>query len=173
MEAVHSSRSRDRARMKTVVTLQEHVTESARFLDPASRPWSEQRRPLNLICISSNPAVLTVGANDDLHETVFSPQAEAYGRPSGILFGISTSGASKNVLAAFDQAPSMGMHRIALTGEGRGRLADLSDFVLAIPSRSTPLNQQVHVCLHPYFRGEIERRLAATGEEPRSALVSV
>ena len=121
------------------------------------------RRPLNAICLTSNSAVLTAWANDQSYDTVFSRQTEAYGQPGGVLLGISTSGTSKNVLAAFQQARSMGMHTIALTGEGGGTLAPLSDFLFAVPSRSTPLIQQVHICLYHYFCGEIERQLAAGG----------
>jgi D-sedoheptulose 7-phosphate isomerase len=118
------------------------------------------RRPLNVICLSSNPAVLTALANDQSYDAVFSRQTEAYGQRGGVIFGISTSGNSQNVVAAFEQARSMGMHTIALTGEGGGRLAPLSDYLFATPSRSTPLIQQVHLCLYHYFCGEIERRLS-------------
>ena len=131
-----------------------------------------ERRPLNAICLTSNSALLTAWANDYSYDTVFSRQTEAYGQPGGVLLGISTSGTSKNVLAACEQARSMGMRTIALTGEGGGALAPLSDFLFAVPSRSTPLIQQVHLCLYHYFCGEIERQLAGSAREPRSALLS-
>lgn len=125
-----------------------------------------ERRPLNAICLTSNPAVLTACANDYSYETVFSRQTEAYGQAGGVLLGISTSGTSKNVVAAFEQARSMGMHTIALTGEGGGSLAALSDFLFAVPSRSTPLIQQVHLCLYHYLCQEIERNLASSAAAP-------
>jgi D-sedoheptulose 7-phosphate isomerase len=53
----------------------------------------------------------------------------------------------------------MQMQTIALTGEGGGRLAPLSDFLLAAPSRSTPLVQQVHLCLYHYLCQQIELRM--------------
>jgi D-sedoheptulose 7-phosphate isomerase len=121
-----------------------------------------ERRPLNAICLTSNSALVTAWANDYSYDTVFSRQTEAYGRPGGVLLGISTSGTSKNVVTAFQQARAMGMHTVALTGEGGGALAPLSDFLFAVPSRSTPLVQQVHLCLYHYFCGEIERQLAAS-----------
>jgi D-sedoheptulose 7-phosphate isomerase len=130
-----------------------------------------ERRPLNAICLTSNSALVTAWANDYSYDTVFSRQTEAYGREGGVLLGISTSGTSKNVVAAFQQARPMGMHTIALTGEGGGALAPLSDFLFAVPSGSTPLIQQVHLCLYHYFCGEIERQLAGTVREPRSALL--
>jgi D-sedoheptulose 7-phosphate isomerase len=118
------------------------------------------RKPLNVICLSSNPALLTAWANDHTYETVFSRQVEAYGRPGAVLIGISTSGNSQNVVAAFEQARVLSMKTIALTGEGGGRLASLSDYLFAVPSRSTPLIQQTHVCLYHYLCRVIEERLA-------------
>jgi D-sedoheptulose 7-phosphate isomerase len=131
-----------------------------------------ERRPLNVICLSSNPALLTAWANDYSYNTVFSRQTEAYGQPGGVLLGISTSGTSKNVVAAFEQARSMGMHTIALTGEGGGSLAALSDFLFAVPSRSTPMIQQVHLCLYHFMCGEIERQLASPIRETQPTLLS-
>ena len=129
-----------------------------------------ERRPWNVICLCSNPALLTAWANDHTYETVFSRQVEAYGQPGAALIGISTSGNSQNVVAAFEQARVLNMRTIALTGEGGGRLAAVSDYLFAVPSRSTPLIQQAHVCLYHYLCGVIEQRLATA--QPSSASLS-
>ena len=63
--------------------------------------------------------------------------------------------------AGFSVKPSMHMRTIALTGEGGGSLAPLTDFLLAVPSRRTPLIQQVHLCLYHYLCEQVERRLMA------------
>jgi D-sedoheptulose 7-phosphate isomerase len=118
-----------------------------------------ERRALKAICLSDNPAVLTAWSNDYCFETVFARQVEAYGEKGAVILGISTSGGSKNVIAAFQQARAMEMKTIALTGEGGGLLAPLTDFLLAAPSRSTPLIQQVHICLYHYLCGKIEELL--------------
>lgn len=118
-----------------------------------------ERRALKAICLSSNTAVITAWSNDYSYESVFARQVEAYGEPGGVILGISTSGNAKNVIAAFGQAHAIGMTTIALTGEGGGNLAPLADHLLAAPSRSTPLIQQVHLCLYHYFCCEIERRM--------------
>jgi D-sedoheptulose 7-phosphate isomerase len=120
-----------------------------------------ERRALNVICLSSNPSVLTSCANDHGFETIFSRQVEAYGKAGAILIGISTSGNSANVLAAFARARSMGMKTVAFTGEGGGKLSALSDYLFAVPSRSTPLIQQVHLCLYHYLCGAIEQAVCA------------
>ena len=128
------------------------------------------RQALNVICLAANPAVLTAWANDCSFDTVFSRQVEAYGQFGAVLIGISTSGNSPNVLAAFERARSMGMKTIALTGEGGGRLAAVSDYLFAVPSRSTPLIQQAHICLYHYFCQAIERELAGRNlAEPAGA----
>jgi D-sedoheptulose 7-phosphate isomerase len=120
-----------------------------------------ERHALNVICLASNPSVLTAWANDYSFDTVFSRQVEAYGSPGSVLLGISTSGNSRNVIAAFEQARARAMKTVALTGEGGGRLGLLSDYLFAVPCRSTPLIQQAHLCLYHYLCQTIERELLA------------
>jgi D-sedoheptulose 7-phosphate isomerase len=131
-----------------------------------------ERRALNAICLASNPSVLTAWANDYSFETVFSRQVEAYGSPGAILLGISTSGNSKNVIAAFEQARALDMKTIALTGEGGGRLGAISDYLFAVPSRSTPLIQQAHLCLYHYLCQSIEAELAGIGEKEAASQIA-
>lgn len=120
----------------------------------------KERKALNCVCLSSNPAVLTAWSNDYAFETVFSRQVEAYGAAGGVILGISTSGNSRNVIEAFRVAKDMGMTTIGLTGEGGGKMAELTDILVDAPSRSTPLIQQVHICLYHYICEQVEARLA-------------
>ncbi len=115
-----------------------------------------RRRALRAICLSDDAAILTAWSNDCGYDTAFARQVEAYGEEGAVLMGISTSGNSKNVVAALRQARAMGMRTIALTGEGGGELATLADFLLAVPSASTPLIQQVHICLYHFFCRRVE-----------------
>ena len=119
-----------------------------------------ERRALKAICLADNPAVLTAWSNDYSYETVFARQVEAYGEPGAVLLGISTSGNSANVVAAFEKAREMGVTTVAMTGEGGGRMASVSDHLLAVPSRITPLIQQLHICLYHYLCMAIEQRMA-------------
>jgi D-sedoheptulose 7-phosphate isomerase len=132
-----------------------HITGElvARFL--------QDRRAFRVICLSESPVVLTAWSNDRSFETVFARQVEAYGGEGAVLLGLSTSGTSRNVVAAFEQARAMHMRTIALTGEGGGSLAPLADYLFAVPSRNTPLIQQAHLCLYHYLCEHVERRLAA------------
>lgn len=120
----------------------------------------KERRALKAVCLSSNPAVLTAWSNDYSYETVFSRQTEAYGEPGGVILGISTSGNSANVIKAFEVAHDLGMTTIGLTGEGGGKMAPHCDILLDVPSRSTPLIQQVHICLYHYLCERVEAALA-------------
>lgn len=121
----------------------------------------KERKALNCVCLSSNPSVLTAWSNDYSFETVFSRQVEAYGTEGGVILGISTSGNSCNVIEAFKVAKDMGMTTIGLTGEGGGKMAEFTDILVDVPSRSTPMIQQVHICLYHFICEQVEARLAA------------
>lgn len=121
-----------------------------------------ERPALKAICLASNQAVLTAWSNDYDFYTVFRRQVEAYGEPGGVLVAISTSGNSRNVIAALEAAQAAGMVTIGLTGAGGGKMAALCDHLLAVPSRFTPAIQQVHLCLYHYFCAGIETALAGT-----------
>lgn len=127
----------------------------------------KERRAINCICLSSNPAVMTAWSNDYSFETVFSRQVEAYGKPGGVLLGISTSGNSENVVKAFKAARAMSMKTIALTGEGGGKLIEYADVLLDVPSSRTPIIQQLHICLYHYLCERIEYAIAAPRVIPR------
>jgi D-sedoheptulose 7-phosphate isomerase len=116
----------------------------------------KERKALNCICLSSNPSVLTAWSNDYSFDTVFSRQVEAYGHVGGVMLGISTSGNSANIVKAFETAHALGMQTIALTGEGGGAMAAHSDVLIDVPSRSTPLIQQVHIVLYHYICEHVE-----------------
>ncbi len=118
-----------------------------------------ERKAYKVICLTSNHAFITAWSNDYDYESVFARQVEGFGEPGAVLLGLSTSGNSANVLKAFEQARAMGMTTVALTGQGGGKLAPLSDILLDAPSRSTPLIQQAHICLYHYLCAEVEKRL--------------
>lgn len=121
----------------------------------------KERKAINCICLSSNAAVLTAWANDYSYDSVFARQVEAYGNSGGVLLGISTSGNSTNVVRAFEVARSLGVRSIALTGEGGGKLASVCDLLIDVPSRRTPIVQQLHICIYHYICEQIEAHFAA------------
>lgn len=123
--------------------------------------YLKERKALNCICLADNPATLTAWANDYDYSTVFSRQVEAYGSKGGVLIAISTSGNSANVVKAAEEAKKIGLSVIGLTGQGGGKLGPLCDALLDAPSKTTPLIQQVHICLYHYLCEQIEARMAA------------
>ena len=69
------------------------------------------------------------------------------GQKGDLLFGISTSGNSANIIKAFETARSKGMITVSLTGESGGRLKGLSDFMINVPSTDTPRIQEAHIMI--------------------------
>lgn len=114
------------------------------------------RRPLNVICLNSNTTVLTAWSNDVDYDSVFSRQVEAHGQKGGFLWGLSTSGNSNNVLAAFKTAKRLEMKTIAFTGDDGGLLAKMSDFIINVPSKETPHIQELHIIFYHYICAKIE-----------------
>lgn len=112
----------------------------------------EVNRPgLAAIALTPDASVITSIANDFSFDQVFSRQIEALGRPGDLLLAISTSGTSKNVLAAADAAASISMETIALTGGDGGRLGQHGNVRVGIniPHHSTARIQEMHItCLH-------------------------
>ena len=118
-----------------------------------------ERKAYNVIALGTDTSVVTAWSNDYSFESLFARQVEAHGSKGAVLLAISTSGNSKNVLAAAEVARQQGMTVIALTGEGGGKLKPLADVLLDVPSRFTPVIQQGHLCLYHYLCGAIEERL--------------
>ena len=119
-----------------------------------------ERKALNVICLSANVPVITAWANDYDYETIFARQVEAHGISGGILFCISTSGNSKNVLRALETAKKMGLSTIGITGKGGGAMAQLCDVLIDVPSNSTPRVQEMHLVIYHYLCERIESAFA-------------
>ena len=118
------------------------------------------RRGLPVIALGTNPSTVTAWSNDSAYDGLFAREVEAFGGPGAVLMGLSTSGNSPNVVAAFQAARALDMATIALTGRGGGNLAALADVLLAAPSTDTPRIQEVHIGLYHYLCMEVERRCA-------------
>jgi len=114
------------------------------FLDP------DRGRPLPALCLTNDAAVMTALSNDIGFDVVFARQLRAFGRPGDIALGISTSGGSRNVLAAFDEAKDAGMVTVGLSGYGGGQMAELDslEHLFAVPSSSVHRVQEVQTTLY-------------------------
>ena len=107
--------------------------------------FRRERRGLPSIALTTDTSILTSVANDYGFEAVFSRQVEAMARPGDVLVGISTSGNSRNVVAALETARVHGVTTVAFTGEGGGRLSALADHLFAVASRDTARIQEAHI----------------------------
>jgi D-sedoheptulose 7-phosphate isomerase len=128
--------------------------------------FMKKRRALKAICLGANMAALTAWANDYSYESAYARQVEAFGEKGGVLLALSTSGNSKNVVAALERARPLGMTTIGMTGAGGGRMAPLCDILLEAPSRSTPDIQQVHICMYHYLCAQVEARFESASQAP-------
>lgn len=97
------------------------------------------------IALTANSSAITAIANDYGYEKVFSRQTQAYGQSGDLFVGISTSGSSKNILAAIAQCQAQGIETIGLTGSAGGQMAQACDVCIQIPSQSTPRVQECHI----------------------------
>jgi D-sedoheptulose 7-phosphate isomerase len=100
------------------------------------------RRPLAALALADNTASLTAIGNDFGFDQVFARQVRAFGREGDVAVGLSTSGASANVLAAVAAAREAGLATIGITGPRGDQLAELCDHCIRIPAEQTPQIQE-------------------------------
>ena len=107
--------------------------------------YLRDRAPLAAVALTVDTSALTAIANDYSYDEVFARQVRGLGRPGDVLVGISTSGNSRNVVAALEAARALSMRTIGLTGAGGGRMKELCDVCLCVPSTDTPRIQEMHI----------------------------
>ena len=109
--------------------------------------FARARRPLPALALTTDTSVLTAAGNDFGFETIFARQVEALARPGDLLILHSASGESANLLAAADQARSMGVGTVALLAKGGGHLKGRVDVALVIPTDVTARAQEIHLAI--------------------------
>jgi D-sedoheptulose 7-phosphate isomerase len=117
------------------------------------------RRPLPAIALSTDTSALTAIGNDYGFETVFARQIAALARPGDIVYAISTSGRSPNVLAGVRAASEAGLESIGLPGRDGGPLASLVTWPLVVPAPDTARIQEVHLMAGHTLVALVEQRL--------------
>lgn len=133
--------------------------------------FARERRPLPAVALTTDTSALTAIANDYGFEHVFARQLLALGRAGDVAVAISTSGHSKNVVAAVEAARTRGLSVIALTGGDGGELARLADICINVPSHDTARIQECHLAVEHIVCDMIERVMFGgdeseeTGEE--------
>jgi D-sedoheptulose 7-phosphate isomerase len=117
------------------------------------------RTPLFAEALHVNTSYLTAVANDYSYDEIYSRMIIAKGRKGDVLVGISTSGNSKNVVLALEEAKKRGMITIGMTGEGGGKMKEVCDILLNVPSNDTPRIQECHILLGHIICQLTEERL--------------
>ena len=105
----------------------------------------ENRRALPSIALHADSSALTAIANDYGFDRVFARPIEALGRRGDLLVALTTSGRSRNVLAAVDEARRRGMRVIGMTGAAGAAFARKCELCLVVPSKETARVQEVHL----------------------------
>lgn len=106
----------------------------------------DSKRGLLAIALADNTALLTAVGNDLGYGEVFSRQVEAIVREKDLVIGFSTSGNSLNVINGLAAAKRLGAKTVALTGAG-GKLAEIADVAIQVPSYSVPRIQEAHITI--------------------------
>jgi D-sedoheptulose 7-phosphate isomerase len=117
------------------------------------------RPGLAAIALTTDSSILTAIGNDYGYDYVFARQVEALGRKDDLLFAISTSGNSKNVLRAIQAARDVGMGVIGFSGHTGGSMSDMCDICFRMPSTETPKIQEGHEFLGHLICGLIEQEM--------------
>ena len=115
------------------------------------------RPALRAIALTVDTSILTAAGNDFGYDTVFSRQIEAIGAPGDVFLGISTSGNSKNIVKALQQAKKQSITTIGLTGSTGGEMRGLCDHTIIVPSEVTMNIQECHLALEHIFCMLVER----------------
>lgn len=118
-----------------------------------------ERPPLAAEALHVNSSFLTAVANDYTYEEVFSRMVQAMGREGDILVGISTSGNSVNVNKAIETANSQKMITVGLTGGSGGRMKEVCQYLIRVPSVDTPRIQEAHILIGHIICEIVEKRI--------------
>jgi D-sedoheptulose 7-phosphate isomerase len=109
--------------------------------------FAYDRPGLPSFALTTDTSVLTAIGNDYGYEYLFARQLEAVGTAGDVFFGISTSGRSPNVLKALDAARAKGLVAVGMTGRAAGQMPGRCDYLLRVPSDSTPRIQEGHIAI--------------------------
>jgi D-sedoheptulose 7-phosphate isomerase len=125
--------------------------------------FAYDRPGLPAFALTTDTSVLTAIGNDYGYERLFARQIEAVGNPGDVFIGISTSGRSPNILAALDLARSKGLVTVGMTGHMGGKMPELCDHLLRVPSDVTPRIQEGHISMGHVLCAIVEREIFPRG----------
>ena len=109
--------------------------------------FDRERGPLRAMALTTDTSVLTAAGNDLGFEDVFARQVKALGRKGDLLMVHSTSGESENLVRAVEAARSAGLRTVALLAKGGGRLKDVAEVAIVVPTANTARAQELHLTI--------------------------
>ena len=121
--------------------------------------FAKDRRALPAICLTSDSGILTAAGNDYGFDEIFARQVAAFGVPGDVLIGLTTSGKSRNVIRALEEAKTRNLRTIAFLGRDGGSTIGIADIDLVVRTDSTAGVQEAHQLLLHVLCEVIEARL--------------
>ena len=109
--------------------------------------YKSERRGLPAIALTTDTSALTAIGNDYGYKEVFKRQVEALANKGDVVIGISTSGNSKNVIKALKKAKKMDCKTIGFSGKDGGKMNEVCDINIIVPSNDTPRIQEIHILI--------------------------
>jgi len=109
--------------------------------------FKTERSAFPALSLTTNTSIITAISNDYGYNMIFARQIEAYAREEDVIVGISTSGNSINVIEGMRKAKQISAKTIGLTGGDGGKIVEVADVVLIVPSSDTPRIQEGHITI--------------------------
>jgi Phosphoheptose isomerase len=120
------------------------AADSAHMATEFTCRFKEDRRPYPAIALNVDGGLLTAIGNDYAFQDIFARQVQAFGQPGDVLITLTTSGKSRNVLSAIEEARRRKLHTIAFLGKGGGFTSGAAEVELVVPGTVTARIQEAH-----------------------------
>lgn len=131
---------------------------TAQYPEEGTNLAKKLQRGLPAISLAAHAGVMTAFANDVDPELIYAQLVYAYGKPEDVVLGISTSGNSRNVVAALRTAKALGLKTVGLTGSRESVMDSICDVTVKVPETETYKVQEYHLPVYHYLCAALEER---------------
>ena len=121
--------------------------------------YLKNRKPLSSLSLTTDTSTITAISNDLSFDEVFSRQIESLGKKGDVLYAISTSGKSKNIIKALEKAKDIGVKTIGITGSNENSISNLCDLIIKVPATRSDRIQEMHIAVGHIICEIIENEL--------------
>ncbi|MHB8361611.1 MAG: D-sedoheptulose-7-phosphate isomerase [Thermoplasmataceae archaeon] len=109
--------------------------------------FERERESLPALALHTNSSAMTAISNDYSYDMVYERQMSAFARKGDIVFGISTSGNSINILKGIEKAKQLGCITVSMSGKKGGKISEIADYKIQANSDRTPIIQEIHITI--------------------------